>query len=74
MLNRIYYSFIETKGIIYNDQMDDFSTPGVTNGFGFQPSAANFIRPGKRPMSSMSPTIIIDRKTREAKLVVGNIR
>ena len=58
-------------GIIYNNQMDDFSTPGSANSFGYQPTAANFIRPGKRPMSSMSPTIVIDRKTREAKLVVG---
>lgn len=51
--------------------MDDFSSPNMVNAFGFQPSEANYIRPGKRPMSSMSPTIIVDRKTREPKLVIG---
>lgn len=47
-------------GIILNNQMDDFSTPGVVNVYGIPPSPANFVRPGKRPMSSMSPTIVTD--------------
>lgn len=59
-LNYYYGSLIRTKtGIILNDAMDDFSTPGFSNVHGIEPSPANFIAPKKRPMSSMAPSIII---------------
>ena len=48
-------------GVVLNNQMDDFSiSPGVPNAFGLIGSKANSIEPGKRPLSSMSPTMVFD--------------
>jgi gamma-glutamyltranspeptidase len=58
-------------GIVYNNEMDDFSIPGKLNGFGFPPSENNFVQPGKRPQSSMSPTIFVDKKTGDIRLAIG---
>lgn len=47
-------------GVFLNNQMDDFSIqPGEPNAFGLIGAEANAIEPGKRPLSSMSPTIVL---------------
>lgn len=47
-------------GVLLNNEMDDFSAkPGVPNAFGLLGGDANAIEPGKRPLSSMTPVIIL---------------
>ncbi len=46
-------------GVLLNDEMDDFSAkPGVPNAYGLIGAEANEIQPGKRPLSSMTPTFV----------------
>lgn len=48
-----------STGILMNNQMDDFATrPGQPNAFGLVQGMANGVEPGKRPLSSMSPTLV----------------
>src|SRR5207247_8491885 len=61
-LNNSYGSHVTTTaGFLLNDEMDDFTTqPGASNAlFGLIQSEANTIAPGKRPLSSMTPTILL---------------
>ena len=51
---------IEGTGILMNNEMDDFSAaPGIPNQFGLLGATANEIQPKKRPLSSMTPTIVM---------------
>lgn len=52
---------IPGTGVVMNNEMDDFSVqPGVANYFGLVGAEANAVAPGKRPLSSMTPTIVLD--------------
>ncbi len=61
---------VKGAGFFLNNEMDDFSAkPGVPNMFGLVGAEANSIRPGKRMLSSMTPTIL--EKDGKLKMVVG---
>jgi gamma-glutamyltranspeptidase/glutathione hydrolase len=58
-------------GVLLNNEMDDFSAkPGVPNAYGLIGGDANAVEPGKRPLSSMSPTIVL--KDGKPFLVTGS--
>jgi gamma-glutamyltranspeptidase/glutathione hydrolase len=58
-------------GVVLNDEMDDFAlAPGVPNAFGLVGGEANAVAPGKRPLSSMTPTILT--RDGEVALVLGS--
>jgi gamma-glutamyltranspeptidase/glutathione hydrolase len=73
-LNELYGSgvYVASAGFFLNDEMDDFtSRPGVPNMFGLVQGEANAIQPGKRMLSAMSPTIVLDPRG-HVRLVVGS--
>ena len=62
---------VEGAGFFLNNEMDDFSSkPGVPNVFGLIGNEANAIEPNKRPLSSMTPTIIL--KDDKPFMVIGS--
>jgi len=63
-INLIYGSkyMSPTTGVVMNNQMDDFANPNIVSAYKLQPSPNNYIAPGKRPMSSISTTIVLDKK------------
>ena len=71
-LNGSYGSkvFVEDGGYFLNNEMDDFSSkPGVPNMFGLLGSEANSIMPGKRMLSSITPTIV--EKNNKLYMILG---
>lgn len=60
-------------GFFLNNEMDDFtSKPGVPNSFGLVQGKANQIEPGKRPLSSMSPSIVLRGPEKKLYMVTGS--
>jgi gamma-glutamyltranspeptidase/glutathione hydrolase len=58
------------SGIVLNNQMDDFSlAPGAPNAFGLVGGTQNAVAPGKRPLSSMSPTVVLEGD--QVRVVIG---
>jgi len=61
-INTTYGSkvIVPGTGVVLNNEMDDFAiAPGTPNAFGLVGAEANAVAPGKRPLSSMSPTIVL---------------
>ena len=72
-LNSSYGSAVTVSGagFLLNDEMDDFATaPGKPNMFGLVQGEANRVQPGKRMLSAMTPSIVLDRDN-DLYMVVG---
>ncbi len=60
-LNTSFGSLVSVEGFLLNNEMDDFAArPGFPNAYGLVQGEANAIEPGKRMLSSMSPSIVLD--------------
>src|SRR5262249_43239628 len=73
-LNELYGSgiLVAGAGFLLNDEMDDFTVkPGAPNLFGLVQGEANRIAPGKRPLSSMAPTIVVGPDGKVVAVVGG---
>jgi gamma-glutamyltranspeptidase / glutathione hydrolase len=71
-VNEWYGSAVTVPGLgfVLNDEMDDFATvPGTANMFGLVQGEPNAIAPGKRMLSSMSPTIVLDAEGKPGLLL-----
>jgi gamma-glutamyltranspeptidase/glutathione hydrolase len=63
--------WVRGAGFFLNNEMDDFAAqPGTPNQFGLVQGEVNAVQPGKRPLSAMSPTIVLDPNG-ELLLVIG---
>ncbi|EFJ49961.1 hypothetical protein VOLCADRAFT_30482, partial [Volvox carteri f. nagariensis] len=60
----------KSTGILFNNEMDDFSRSDTANKYSLPPAAANYIAPFKRPLSSMSPSVVLDPNG-QLRMVVG---
>jgi gamma-glutamyltranspeptidase / glutathione hydrolase len=72
-LNNSYGSAVTVTGagFLLNDEMDDFATsPGQPNMYGLVQGEANAIAPGKRMLSAMTPSIVLDRN-KQLSMIVG---
>lgn len=73
-INLVFGSKImgDRTNILYNNQMDDFSCPsGEFNSFSLPNYSINYVQPGKRPVSSMTPLIALD-ENKNTRLVCGS--
>lgn len=73
-INSLYGNKVTVSGagFLLNNEMDDFTAaPGQPNQFGLIQGEANSIRPGKRMLSAMTPTIVLDREG-NLKLLLGS--
>lgn len=71
-VNLLFGSLVHdpNTGVIFNNEMDDFAQPNRSNSFELAASVYNYIEPGKRPLSSTAPTIILN-ELGYPELVVG---
>lgn len=72
-INTFWGSQLMTEhGFPLNNELDDASSPGQTNFFGYLATPANYIEPGKRPLSSISAVIAEEVRTGELKLSLSS--